>query len=841
MVNTYEFSFDPCDATSDESDLTDKTQTKASGEIVFGITFFNRCGVGSDGSSVASSATAKLKNFNGYPLKNIGWEMLIDSTILSGLGSDTQMGVQFTFDNGDVMKIWAEGKGNVFLNQDYYMSYSGSQTQAAIKIGETQPSGNFNKVPLKIICDISGSDRRFTFFDTDDGDYSCTVSVLEGLNWDQFGASPFYTITGGKGLWITDMRLIAETDHTGGAQSEPLMQSILTLFLFTTEALFTGPHVSGLVLGDAEIVEYFGNSALGAGGIMSIIVADYQETNTDILLANNMGNEILINDAVYGNDLFRGEISDFKTITDSIIEFICDEGGRKLLNQPCNHNPIIASGFFGYLHDDTNEDKDADYQNTTTWIANNYPLTGEKAASNVIVVHSYSVTASEELDAINGLISYLYYDDGTRISDASGINAYNTADASHNVVVYDLYFDFYLHVKAGSTLESLVLKFKGGTSGGTFTTNPSIMIHDYDFPQAVTIYTSDESDGTTREIDLELNITGTLTDYLDAVGAENDSGFQKYNIRIYFRSGKLDSPSALGLQTYFAEIEATFDNDQTSGISIGKITTGTDSTTIVFDPAPSWALDDFPLADGFGKNDIFYVTKWMDAIFTDIFAAYDGTFVLDQNVTGLDLLAEARDLTQIMVYDLLQKYSTILNFPWWYNGLNSIVMRSLDNLTDSGITLTEADAVGGRGAIAISIDTDNLRNKLIINGDLVSGEVNITPEYALAQGNEVEIHEDPTINSAKHIIDALAKKKLVHTNASKYISIPLSFTNPVQSYENVALGSEIGMKYPNASSTKFDWTTGGLGKLFIIRIDISSSKSDGWNQKITLGLQRRYS
>ena len=602
---------------------------------------------------------------------------------------------------------------------------------------------------------------------------------------------------------------------------------------------------AGLILGDAELVEFFGNSAIGAGGVMSFIIADNGLANIDTILANNLGNEISIYDTTYFNVLFRGEIADFNIVGDSLLELIADEGGRKLLNQNCNHNPIIASGFLQYLFDDTQEDVAAAYTNTAAWVSGNYPLSCEKAEANQIIINPYLISFDTAVDGENGSVKNLYFDNLNRLGAGSYNNQHHVTDTDHDVSSYSVYYDFYLHVKNGSTLQTLSLKFKAQITGiQNASSEPSLNIHDIQNSQNDLILTLDESTGSTREVDGEFIIDETISsfdDYMVEVGAENDSGFQKFRIRIVLVSGISESGIALAIHTYYAELTAVFDNAQTSAVGIGKITTGTDSSTIVCDPAPSWALDDFPLADGFGKEDIFYVTKWMDAIFVDIFAAYDGTFTLDQNVTGLDELAEARNLEQELVYDILQKYSTLLNSLWWYNGLNKIVHRSLDNLLDTGITLTEVDAIGGKRAINIKISTDLLRNKLIINGDLVSGETAIEPEYTLSQGDEIEIYEDSTINTSKHITEGLINKTFVHKYASKYATVPISFTNPVQDYSTVALGSEIGLKYPNAEvdQIKFDFTVGGLGILIIVDMGIQSSKDDGWNQKITLGLQRR--
>ncbi|KKL22501.1 hypothetical protein LCGC14_2434800, partial [marine sediment metagenome] len=197
MVITYSFDYDP------DEDLLTNVDTTVFSKAANAIKLWtqggdpnSRIGVASDNTSVAGSGKGRLNNFNGYPLKNIDWDLYIIGANLGGLANTHTIGLELTFDNGDVMRLYGKGNGNAFNNERYKLEYSGTQTQAEVLIGRGQASGNNTRSSLKIISAVSGSDRIFSFFDTDD---SMTPqndsSFASSGNWDASSDLASYTVT----------------------------------------------------------------------------------------------------------------------------------------------------------------------------------------------------------------------------------------------------------------------------------------------------------------------------------------------------------------------------------------------------------------------------------------------------------------------------------------------------------------------------------------------------------------------------------------------------------------------------------------------------------------------
>ena len=407
---TYQLNYDP-----DVDGLSPliRTQSKSTGALIIGAGVFdNRIGNPGDGSSISSTGQGIFKDFNGYPMKNIGWEFEFNAYVVAG--ATNQIGIQFTFDNGDIFKFYAEG-----LNENAYFEYSGSQTQA--KIAKGLGSGGHSSANYRVESTINGSDRVFTFFDTNTG-ASSTVPFT-GASWDQNGGT--YTVTGGKSLWITEMKIFVVNDHV--ALSDPITNpTVLGSFGFdiqTSDTLFTGAIVGF----DASIPirSYTLRTALNAGGNAVITTPNpFFEVSATTLKAQLKKSLTYTN--VFGIKQWQGETSTLD-IGYQIATYEASEMIRKTMGVEVLASPIIFSTFLRQWNGLVIEDKDGGFVSrgvTTSHIvafekANTKVYEGRATRDNFQIVDEDLASALVPDTINNGLDEEMYYYDSWNTDDST--------------------------------------------------------------------------------------------------------------------------------------------------------------------------------------------------------------------------------------------------------------------------------------------------------------------------------------------------------------------------------------------------------------------------------------
>ncbi len=333
----------------------------------------SRIGILADGTSVAGWGLGRLNNFNGYPLKNIGWIIEIGAVqINSNMGDDDTFGIRLIFDNGDVMDI----TGRINQWQFKYTTLFGSYTKCGN--GQTSPPfpwAEFNW--LRITSTINGNDRRFKFEWADNTSVGKVYPPVSP-NYTQFGADPFFTVTSGKGNWITDLYVFGENDNvTGPSTPGSNIASLFVVHAETSETLFTGAIV-GLDT-SIPINSYVLRTALNAGGNGVIIIPNpFFEVSATTLKAQLKKSMTYTN--VFGVKQWQGETTTldigYQMATYEIAEMI-----RKTMGVEVLASPIIFSTFLRQWTGLVIEDKDGGF--VSRGVTTSHIVAFEKADTKV--------------------------------------------------------------------------------------------------------------------------------------------------------------------------------------------------------------------------------------------------------------------------------------------------------------------------------------------------------------------------------------------------------------------------------------------------------------------------
>ena len=387
------------------------TQSKAANALIIHPILLDRIGIPWDGTSVAGWGLGRLNNFNGYPLKNIGWTIEIGGAKANTNGGVGEtIGIRLIFDNADVMDI-------TYRNDLWHFKYTtlyGSYTTC----GSGQGGSNSNW--LKITSTINGNDRRFKFEWADNLSVGNTYPP-SSPNYTLHGADPFFTVTGGKGNWITDMSILGETDNpitiaNGG-------NNLHVVHIETSDTLFTGAIVGF----DASIPigSYTLRTALNAGG-NGIVTAPNPFFEVSAATLKAQLKKALTYTNAFGVKQWEGETTTLD-MSNHEATYECAEMIRKTMGVEVLASPIIFSTFLRQWNGLVIEDKDGDFVNrgvTTSHIiafakADTKTYQGRATRDAFTIVDEDFSTPLVPDITNNGLDEEMYYQDAWNSDDST--------------------------------------------------------------------------------------------------------------------------------------------------------------------------------------------------------------------------------------------------------------------------------------------------------------------------------------------------------------------------------------------------------------------------------------
>ena len=421
----------------------------------------------------------------------------------------------------------------------------------------------------------------------------------------------------------------------------------------------------------------------------------------------------------------------------------------------------------------------------------------------------------------------------------NGAKTVSTADGSGNSKFYD----------AIEITVNVIELLKAGESNWDISENYVIgdrAIHEDVLYTALTIHSGTEPPD-------ETDWQRTVYDFINYESeAGTDSEFSKLNTIPLIRTTKtkqteVDGGTATnGFWMWAFSIRATFDEDNEPEYSSASIATvAGDGKSITLLPTSGKNL---PYEDGFGIGDIIHIVKLAQDYLQDAWDANQiktdiGALIID--VTKSVVVTE--DHTYKSFFTLMQHICGLTNSTFFpvYGATRTVKMVSADNHIDSGIIFTKKDLVGyNAGNWSITYDPTKQRNKIRIIGDNVNIVKNLSPTNGpFDLGDEIETIEDSDIQTslqASDKADALAPRmedsEVIAIITLNYTKVPSG-----SNYTNVKIGSEASLLLPLASDTSTaNFQSGGDGRLVIAAIELNNNKDTGWQDHVTIMLQKRY-
>lgn len=625
-----------------------------------------------------------------------------------------------------------------------------------------------------------------------------------------------------------DTLIINQEDDDGARDNNelPLVDDI---------RLATGDHIMdleqtvvGMVLPSAsELFACEANARIGTSSVAKIVISNPQLSDFTTLL-DNIGKVIYVIDSTDSKIMFRGEIWGYKlTANGDRIVFIASSLGRSLTDVLCNTNNLIGKGTLRYLHTNNNDDKDAAYINLETWIG--HAIICEKATANITVIYPHVLTDGALVPA-SGSLNSLYHEDEELV--------YGPHFPNNGVVQ----FDYYVYLKSGVDIKDITVEFvmqleKSGDP--VWHTSTILKIYNGDTSLYEIIETLDHEEGGGYQdfnIAISLATLGTITDYLGTVAGANDSGFIQYRLRLRYEEGEHDV-NQLILKFHTMKCTITLNDAIGPGIGQGKIHADSDAVGLVMDETPEWALDDFPLADGFGDEDIFYISKFMDDTVVDVARNSLTKLLFDWNVTGLSSMPDPNDRTNEYISDWLTTLTNRLKSIWFEAfALNTIKVRSMDNVSSTGIALTEADHPRGRSAFTLDYDGRQIVDTVKIFGKYDTQEDSTTKEYTMRLGERQKVYQENEVINAMSLQAIATNKVIQHSYGKMEFRWLLNLTDPNQSYADIEMGDTVELSIDNKAGNEILSFT-GANELLIL--GYTFMRLDDGNEFLHLVLQRR--
>jgi hypothetical protein len=528
-------------------------------------------------------------------------------------------------------------------------------------------------------------------------------------------------------------------------------------------------------------------------------------------------------------------------------------------------NPVSDLSFqLRHCNDRSIHDKDGAFTGTA-----NKAITFIKNDMRTLIVHPTVETYFDEDDTNpwvpateRGAVTNLYFDEMNLTPPNNNLSAWGVVGDDDERV----HLTFEPWVLSGTSIDTvnlrIVYNFNTG-AGWHDNTEPSIRIYNYTDTAWEELHDCNQGElgyefnypnygyeNWLQYFDLNIDIVqhatdegNVITDYFD-IGATNNSNYAKHDFIIRVTTGDPEF-DICAISFRYVELKLTFDADQTTVYGLGKISSDT-ATTIVVSTAGATKpnLTELPAEEGFGHGDDVFISDFVDisgaGIAQDIFTNSDTTLTLDFSATNSNKITEITDISFESIYSMLQKWADMLNAIWWVDYENGkVVFATPDNLVDSGVTLTEADAVDGDWLH--DIDITNIANKVTAIGkNEINKSATPTPEYTLGGDDEEVIYRDVTINSQIAIQFMANSKELAHENASKEVRMTLDYSNPNQDYSPLEVGKLVTVQLLNAGDTS-ECNYSGSDKLVIIAMEFNRSKATGYRDLYTLTMQRRYS
>lgn len=332
--------------------------------------------------------------------------------------------------------------------------------------------------------------------------------------------------------------------------------------------------------------------------------------------------------------------------------------------------------------------------------------------------------------------------------------------------------------------------------------------------------------------------------YMEEQGDANASGFSEYELQIRLRSPRLTT-LALNpkLEVHYLGVNFVQDNAQLSpqgqALTVGVIASN-DVRSITMDGTAGWELSTFPQGDGVTVGDEYIITDTIQNVLTAIFAA-DPIFSISQTISVADL-GETEDLTDTPKYDVLQKYSDMLNLVFWYDPTETTdVIKIVDALVSSGIILTILDVVGWHeDSWKLTLDSSQLREKIKYVGDeglstekLDGTDYNV--DFGPSLGDEDVIYRDSELYTQRNVDQAATSKQNLHSTVRETIPLPVDLQTRVQSYTVLTVGSTVAF----TGSILGDYDSGNLGELMVESISIAVDYEMSDKITVIFNLQKR--
>lgn len=345
-----------------------------------------------------------------------------------------------------------------------------------------------------------------------------------------------------------------------------------------------------------------------------------------------------------------------------------------------------------------------------------------------------------------------------------------------------------------------------------------------------------------------------LVTYTSTAGASDE--FSEINIDIAIAPPYLDnSNQKVGLTTWKLTVKTTWDEPNEPEFSVGAIT---NVATNFIDTAAVGGTN-LPNEQGFGMGTILKIVKSAEEYIENAWNAsslFTQIGPIDIDVTGIENHPVVEDYTFDMFYDLLQDVGAARNATYWYDyEIGSALMKSADVLISSGVVITAADIVGyDSDQWSYTINSTKERTSIVIIGDNgiifplpnTDGTLNlvaINPDHEpFGVGDEVEIIRDDSIKTLSQAEVRYNTEVLIRVHSEINIRFTLDYTNPVQSYFPLQVGRTLGVQIPSTSDPSIaNYISGQDGELKIISMEKNENEEVGYNEHISVTLQRRWS
>lgn len=253
---------------------------------------------------------------------------------------------------------------------------------------------------------------------------------------------------------------------------------------------------------------------------------------------------------------------------------------------------------------------------------------------------------------------------------------------------------------------------------------------------------------------------------------------------------------------------------------------------------------DLPAQDGFGVDDLIYVTKTAEDYIIDTWAAspINSLATLDFNVTGADALAITSNFINKSFFELLQTICSALKATWWYDNTNdTVVVRSVDLLDDSGVIIQAENVVGwDLGQWSINYDGTTERSSAIVVGDGVVVTGDYSPDHNFDLGAEVDIIEDSDIITSDQGTKLINSLKPIRESAGVIVKFTLDYNDTDYNYAAIQEGKLITVQWPTTGSPTIA-NFSGASKLMVLIMETNSNDETGYNEHVSITAQKRES